>query len=124
MAVKKTGKFDQRPLGLNDEGNDVLTAQGMLAKTGSKIKESGIYSIGMVTAVKTFQKKNGLAVTGKIDQKTWDKLVTTTKAVKRTAKKPAAKAVVDPLEPTVFKASKIVKPIKVFKAPSKGVTRK
>ena len=71
MVAKKAIKFQLKQ---NDKGTDVKLAQQMLAKLGSTIKPSGIYSIGMVSAVKSFQKKNGLKVTGVIDTKTWDKL--------------------------------------------------
>lgn len=71
MVAKKAIKLQLKQ---NDKGTDVKLAQQMLAKLGSTIKPSGIYSIGMVSAVKSFQKKNGLKVTGVIDTKTWDKL--------------------------------------------------
>lgn len=68
-----------------------MKAQKLLAKAGSRIKPNGIYSIGMVTAVKAFQKKNGLPVTGEIDAKTMNKLAEyDTPAKKTTARKPAA----------------------------------
>ena len=71
MVAKKAIKLQLKQ---NDKGTDVKIAQQMLAKLGSTIKPSGIYSIGMVSAVKSFQKKNGLKITGVIDTKTWDKL--------------------------------------------------
>lgn len=57
-----------------DQGKDVETAQKQLQKAGSSIQVTGSFTIGMVTAVKAWQKKNGLEATGIIDQKTWDKL--------------------------------------------------
>lgn len=57
-----------------DKGKNVEDAQIALQKAGSKIKINGEYTIGMVTAVKAFQKKNKLKVTGIIDQTTWEKL--------------------------------------------------
>lgn len=57
-----------------DKGKDVEKAQQLLQKAGSTIKVTGEFSIGMKSAVKAFQKKNGLKITGIIDQKTWDKL--------------------------------------------------
>ena len=71
-----------------DENKDVQEAQKLLQMAGSSIKVNGVYSIGMVTAVKSFQKKNGLSVTGKIDTKTMNKL----KAFGKPAKKKAVKA--------------------------------
>ena len=72
------------------EGKEVLEAQKMLQAAGSTIKATGKYTIGMVSAVKSFQKKNGLAVTGKIDSKTMTKLKTYLKPAKP-ARKPLIK---------------------------------
>lgn len=69
-----------------DENNDVLEAQKLLKAAGSTINPTGKFTIGMVTAVKAFQKKNGLPVTGKIDTKTVNKLKTFAKPAKKTAK--------------------------------------
>lgn len=66
-----------------DENKDVLEAQKLLKLAGSTIKPTGKFTIGMLSAVKAFQKKNGLAVTGKIDTKTMNKL----KALAKPAKK-------------------------------------
>ena len=57
-----------------DEGEKVLTYQKALKVAGSKIQVNGKYTIGMVSAVKAFQKKNKLEVNGKIDTKTDAKL--------------------------------------------------
>lgn len=79
---------------LNDECNEVRMAQEMLRECGSKVTANGKFTIGTRSAVVSFQKKNNLPVTGKIDRKTWDKLVVMTKTVKRKArpaKKPAGK---------------------------------
>jgi peptidoglycan hydrolase-like protein with peptidoglycan-binding domain len=62
-------------LKLNDVSTDVKKAAQMLAKHGSKIKPTNVFTIGMRSAVVSFQKKHGLKVTGEIDRKTWDKLV-------------------------------------------------
>ena len=50
-----------------DEGAEVLKYQKLLAKSGSAIKPNGKFTIGMTTAIKSFQKKNKLKVTGVID---------------------------------------------------------
>lgn len=55
---------------------DIKEAQELLRKAGSTVKATGKYTIGMYTAVKAFQKKHNLAVTGKIDYKTMRKLKT------------------------------------------------
>lgn len=63
-----------KKLKLNCEGPKVKEAQQLLRKAGSTIKVTGFYSIGMYAAVKAFQKRNGLKVTGEIDSATWKKL--------------------------------------------------
>lgn len=67
-----------------DRGALVKAAQEMLAKTGSTIKISGIFTIGMNSAVRAFQRKNGLAVTGIINYTTWKKLEACSKSKKST----------------------------------------
>lgn len=81
MAVK-TEKY---PV-YGDTGLAVARVQKMLAKTGSTIKESGIFNIGMVSAIKSFQRKFGLKVTGKLDKATMDALKNY-----KAPRKPAAK---------------------------------
>ena len=76
-----------------DENLEVLEAQKLLKAAGSTIKLTGKFTIGMTTAVKTFQKKNGLAVTGVIDTKTLNKLKTFAKPAKKPAKTAKAKTV-------------------------------
>ena len=56
-------------------GLRVEEAQKLLRLAGSTIQVNGVYSIGMYSAVKSFQKKNGLPATGVIDPKTMDKLL-------------------------------------------------
>ena len=77
-----------------DKNEDVLEAQKLLKAAGSTITPNGKYTIGMISAVKAFQKKNGLAVTGKIDSKTMTKLKASAKPVKKSARKTAAKKTV------------------------------
>ena len=73
-----------------EAGARIIKAQKLLAKAGSSIKPNGIYSIGMVTAVKAFQKKHKLPVTGVIDAKTMNKLAEYDKPAKKTkSSKPA-----------------------------------
>lgn len=83
-----TAKFIK--MGYGEAGGRVMKAQKLLAKAGSSIKANGIYSIGMVTAVKAFQKKHKLPVTGVIDAKTMNKLAEyDVPAKKTTSRKPA-----------------------------------
>lgn len=82
-----------KPICYGAEGRDIMEIQQLLKAAGSTIKVNGKYTIGMLTAVKCFQKKNGLAVTGKIDLKTMNKLKTYAKPEKKAiAKKPVKKA--------------------------------
>ena len=74
------------------EGNDVAEVQKLLQAAGSTIKVTGKYTIGMFTAVKTFQKKHDLEVTGKVDAKTMSKLKTYVKPAKKAPAKAAKKS--------------------------------
>ena len=83
-----TVKFVKMTYG--EAGGRVTKAQKLLAKAGSKIKINGVYTIGMMSAVKAFQKKHGLPVTGVIDAKTMNKLAEYDKPAKKpTTRKPA-----------------------------------
>lgn len=66
MAVKTTKKY---PV-YGETGADVVKYQKLLAKSGSTIKPTGRFTIGMMSALKAFQKRTGLKVTGIIDAKT------------------------------------------------------
>lgn len=74
---------------IGDKGANVTKVQKLLQKTGSTIKVTGVFNIGMVSAVRAFQKKNGLKVTGVLDSKTFAKLeaVASKKIVKMVPKK-------------------------------------
>lgn len=54
-----------------DRGKKVKIAQKCLKKAGSNISVTGVYSIGMVSAVSKYQKAHNLNRTGKIDKRTW-----------------------------------------------------
>lgn len=56
------------------KGTEIKECQKLLKKAGSAVKVNGEFTIGMVSAVRAFQKKNGLEVTGIIDSKTFKKL--------------------------------------------------
>lgn len=65
-----------KPIKLGAKGKAVSDIQKLLQKAGSTIKVNGEFGIGMLSAVKAFQRKNGLKVTGAVDKKTLDKLAT------------------------------------------------
>lgn len=87
-------KVITKPIGktikMGDSGAKVEEAQLLLKKAGSKIQVNGEFGIGMMSAVKSFQKKHDLKVTGIIDLMTWEKLHGK-KAAKAPAKKPVVK---------------------------------
>jgi len=85
-----TAKFVKMAYG--EAGGRVTKAQKLLVKAGSKIKLNGVYTIGMVSAVKAFQKKHGLPVTGEVDAKTMNKLAEYDVPAKKTATKKPAKS--------------------------------
>lgn len=60
---------------IGDEGAEVLKFQKLLQKTGSTIKLTKKFTIGMASAIRSFQKKFGLVVTGELDTKTATALV-------------------------------------------------
>lgn len=74
------------PIKYGDSGKKVEDVQKMLQKVGSSIKVNGEFGIGMSSAVKAFQKKNKLPVTGIVDLNTMEKL-TVLSASKKAAKK-------------------------------------
>lgn len=91
MAIRKINAVAF--IGRGAEGKDVEEMQKLLQLSGSNIQVNGKYTIGMVSAVKAFQKKNNLPETGAIDAKTKKALESLKKKpVKRTpAKKPVDK---------------------------------
>lgn len=124
MAVKKNAMH----LHQGDKGSDVKMAQELLALAGSKVKATGEYTIGTASAVKSFQKKHGLKVTGEIDQKTWDQLLllkvpakVALKIPKVTAKK-GAKTPAPVLKATTNKSAAKAAP-KASKAPARTAAK-
>ena len=95
MSIKKITK-NLNPV-YGDEGAAVKKYQKMLAKTGSKIQINGRFTIGMTTAIKSFQKKAKIKVTGKLDAKTVN-------AMDSWGKKPAAKTEVKAVKTPAGKA--------------------
>ena len=74
MPFKKTVKIKELAIKYGMEGKAVLECQKLLQKHGSTIKLTGKYTVGMISAVKAFQRRNGLEPTGKIDTVTMGKL--------------------------------------------------
>ncbi len=74
--AKVTKKVTYPNIQRGAEGELVVQLQDFLVRHGSKVKIDGIFGIGTYTAVKAFQKHNGLKVTGIADSKTWDALIT------------------------------------------------
>lgn len=68
MAIK----FESIKYG--DKGAKVKEIKKLLKKAGSNVKQTVTFDIGTVSAVRAFQKKNGLLVTGIVDAKTYKKL--------------------------------------------------
>ena len=58
-----------------DRSSYVADLQNMLIKKGANIKADGIFGPATETAVKDFQTKNGLTVTGSIDTNTLNKMM-------------------------------------------------
>lgn len=80
MATKKSTVLE-----IGATGKEVEKYQKLLQAAGSGIKVTGEFGIGMASAIRSFQKKNELEVTGKLDAKTMKKL-------EETASKKAPKA--------------------------------
>lgn len=55
-------------------GDEVKLLQTLLAKDGSGLEIDGIFGIGTLSAVKSFQKRHGLEVDGIVGPKTWAEL--------------------------------------------------
>lgn len=55
-------------------GRIIRKAQIYLRRQGSKITVDGLYTIGMRSALKSFQRKHGLERTGELDIPTWKAL--------------------------------------------------
>lgn len=79
-------KITYPTLRYGSEGDLVVQLQQLLSRWGSKVKTDGKYTIGTLSAVKNYQKKNGLEVTGVCDEKTWQALMKVAKVKTITAK--------------------------------------
>lgn len=77
---------------IGDKGSEVKKICAALKKNGSTIKPTDEYTIGMLSAVRAFQKKQGLPVTGVVDKKTWDKLMMPIPVFRKPKKHVAKKA--------------------------------
>lgn len=85
MASKKRVK-NPYPISLGDTGDIVKDIQERLALLGSTVKPTGVFTIGMLSAVKSWQKKNKLQVTGSMSAFQYNKLITMTDPLKKPAK--------------------------------------
>ena len=59
---------------IGDEGSRVEKIAQLLQKHGSKIKPTRKFTVGMKSAVTSFQKKHNLIPTGDVDKETWKEL--------------------------------------------------
>lgn len=57
------------------KGEEVVELQTLLSKDGSTLEIDGIFGIGTLSAVKSFQKRHGLVVDGIVGPKTWSELL-------------------------------------------------
>ncbi|WP_235693086.1 peptidoglycan-binding domain-containing protein [Deinococcus aquaedulcis] len=77
-----------------DSGRDVVTLQYLLRHRGQTLSVDGAFGTGTDTAVRNFQRANGLVVDGIVGGNTWEKLITT---VQQGANNNAVRAVQDQL---------------------------
>lgn len=75
------------PICLGDKGDIVKDIQERLALLGSKVKATGEFNIGTLSAVKSWQKKNKLQVSGKVSAFQYNKLIDMTEPLKKPEKK-------------------------------------
>jgi len=80
------------PISMGDESEIVKDIQERLALLGSKVQATGKFGIGMLSAVKSWQRKNKLQVTGNVSAFQYNKLITMTDPLKKPAKKSRRKA--------------------------------
>lgn len=74
-AIKKTATKKHPTLRRGAKGEEVKTMQTLLAKDGSTLQIDGIFGIGTLSAVKSFQKRHALEVDGIVGPKTWAELL-------------------------------------------------
>ncbi|MBB5234716.1 peptidoglycan hydrolase-like protein with peptidoglycan-binding domain [Deinococcus budaensis] len=60
-----------------DSGRDVVTLQYLLRHAGQSLSVDGAFGGGTDTAVRNFQRANGLVVDGTVGGNTWEKLIVT-----------------------------------------------
>lgn len=75
--VKKVpaAKIKYPDLTRGDCGDLVVQLQDFLSRKGSSVKVDGVFGAGTQSAVRAFQRKNGLKVTGDVDSKVWNLLI-------------------------------------------------
>lgn len=73
-TTTKPAKKKHTTLRRGSKGEEVVELQTLLAKDGSTLEIDGIFGIGTMSAVKSFQKRHGLEVDGIVGPKTWAEL--------------------------------------------------
>lgn len=66
---------------------DIVKAQKWLKALGSTVKVNGRMTIGMTTAIISFQRKHQLPATGELDKNTWKELKRCNSVWKKIARK-------------------------------------
>ena len=75
VAKKVTAKIKYPDVAYGEKGEIITQLQDLLTRDGSKVKIDGVFGIGTQSAVRAFQKRHELKITGKVDQKTWAELL-------------------------------------------------
>jgi len=73
--AEKKATFTYPDLKCGDKGEVVTQLQDFLVRDGSKVKIDGVYGPGTQSAVRAFQNRHGLPVTGAVNKKTWNELL-------------------------------------------------
>lgn len=87
IMTKRKSEKSSYPIGLGDKGEIIKDIQERLALLGSKVKATGEFNIGTLSAVKSWQKKNKLQVSGKMSAFQYNKLIDMTDPLKKPEKK-------------------------------------
>ena len=87
IMTKRKSEKSAYPIGLGDKGEIIKDIQERLALLGSKVKVTGEFNIGTLSAVKSWQKKNKLQVSGKVSAFQYNKLIDMTDPLKKPEKK-------------------------------------
>lgn len=90
--IRKKCTNNPFPVRIGDSGDIVKDIQERLALLGSKVKATGKFNIGTMSAVKCWQRKNKLQVVGVINAWQYMKLVDMTDPLKKPVRKRKKKA--------------------------------